>query len=153
MVWTFCGAIIFLFEAFHSKNSAFEKISISAFTTIYTIRASWLLELIFIVSSIKLSRSGRIQSVQTVGSGLSPSIGGNQILLGCTQSEICGAVVNVRNRQEKIALWAKNAANEAAQLSIGHQWKKSLDYNETIGFIFHEDAKVFERSAKNIYTV
>ncbi|XP_027330919.1 eukaryotic translation initiation factor 4E-1-like isoform X2 [Abrus precatorius] len=29
--------------------------------------------------------------------------------------EICGAVVNVRNRQEKIALWTKNAANEAAQ--------------------------------------
>ncbi|GAB2210424.1 hypothetical protein Droror1_Dr00015690 [Drosera rotundifolia] len=68
-------------------------------------------------------------------------------------SEICGVVVNVRNRQEKIALWTKNAANEAAQLSIGHQWKKSLDYNETIGFIFHEDAKVFERSVKNKYTV
>lgn len=30
--------------------------------------------------------------------------------------EICGAVVNVRSRQEKIALWTKNAANEAAQV-------------------------------------
>lgn len=30
--------------------------------------------------------------------------------------EICGAVVNVRARQEKIALWTKNAANEAAQV-------------------------------------
>uniref|UniRef100_A0A2P2M829 Eukaryotic translation initiation factor 4E-1 n=1 Tax=Rhizophora mucronata TaxID=61149 RepID=A0A2P2M829_RHIMU len=29
--------------------------------------------------------------------------------------EICGAVVSVRIRQEKIALWTKNASNEAAQ--------------------------------------
>lgn len=32
--------------------------------------------------------------------------------------EICGAVVNVRARQEKIALWTKNAANEAAQVCL-----------------------------------
>ncbi|PRQ57713.1 putative translation Initiation factor eIF-4e [Rosa chinensis] len=51
--------------------------------------------------------------------------------------EICGAVVNVRNRQKKIALWTKNAANEAAQVSIGKQWKGILESNETIGFIFH----------------
>lgn len=30
--------------------------------------------------------------------------------------EICGAVVNVRNKQEKISLWTKNAANEAVQV-------------------------------------
>ncbi|KAM0071527.1 putative translation Initiation factor eIF-4e, eukaryotic translation initiation factor 4E (eIF-4E) [Helianthus debilis subsp. tardiflorus] len=51
--------------------------------------------------------------------------------------EICGAVVNVRSRQEKIALWTKNAANEPAQMSIGKQWKEFLDYNDMIGFIFH----------------
>ncbi|XP_047947805.1 eukaryotic translation initiation factor 4E-2-like [Salvia hispanica] len=66
--------------------------------------------------------------------------------------EICGAVVNVRARQEKISIWTKNATNEAAQLSIGRQWKDFLDYNETIGFIFHEDAKK-DRGAKNKYTV
>ncbi|GAB2287605.1 translation initiation factor eIF4E [Dionaea muscipula] len=65
--------------------------------------------------------------------------------------EICGAVVNVR-RQEKIALWTKNAANESAQVGIGQQWKKFLDVNETIGFIVHEDAKTYDRSAKNRYT-
>ncbi|XP_044460649.1 eukaryotic translation initiation factor 4E-1-like [Mangifera indica] len=65
--------------------------------------------------------------------------------------EICGVVVNVRPRQEKIALWTKNAANEAAQLSIGKQWKDLLDYHDPIGFIFHEDAK-HDRSAKNRYT-
>lgn len=66
--------------------------------------------------------------------------------------EICGAVVNVRARQEKISLWTKNATNEAAQTSIGQQWKKFLDYNETIGFIFHDDAKKHDRGAKNRYT-
>ncbi|XP_034210653.1 eukaryotic translation initiation factor 4E-1-like isoform X2 [Prunus dulcis] len=43
--------------------------------------------------------------------------------------EICGAVVNVRNRQDKISIWTKNAINEAAQ----------------------EDAMRQERSAKNKY--
>ncbi|KAK7303046.1 hypothetical protein RJT34_13945 [Clitoria ternatea] len=67
--------------------------------------------------------------------------------------EICGAVVNVRNRQEKIALWTKNASNEAAQVSIGKQWKEFLDYNDTIGFIFHEDAMKLDRGAKNKYVI
>ncbi|XP_027930365.1 eukaryotic translation initiation factor 4E-1-like [Vigna unguiculata] len=67
--------------------------------------------------------------------------------------EICGAVVNVRNRQDKISIWTKNASNEAAQMSIGKQWKEFLDYNETIGFIFHEDAKKHERGAKNKYVI
>ncbi|XVF25560.1 hypothetical protein REPUB_Repub13aG0222500 [Reevesia pubescens] len=67
--------------------------------------------------------------------------------------EICGAVVSVRTRQDKIAMWTKNAANETAQISIGKQWKELLDYNESIGFIFHEDAKKLDRGAKNRYTV
>lgn len=32
--------------------------------------------------------------------------------------EICGAVVNVRSRQDKIAIWTKNASNEAAQVTF-----------------------------------
>ncbi|EOY27849.1 hypothetical protein QUC31_012716 [Theobroma cacao] len=67
--------------------------------------------------------------------------------------EICGAVVSVRGRQEKIALWTKNAANETAQISIGKQWKELLDCNDTIGFIFHEDAKKLDKAAKNRYTI
>lgn len=67
--------------------------------------------------------------------------------------EICGAVINVRVRQEKIALWTRNAANETAQVSIGKQWKEFLDYNDTIGFIFHDDAKKLDRAAKNRYSV
>ncbi|KAI3744075.1 hypothetical protein L1987_57148 [Smallanthus sonchifolius] len=67
--------------------------------------------------------------------------------------DICGAVVNVRAKQEKISLWTKNAANESAQTSIGKQWKEFLDNNEYIGFIFHEDAKKFDKAAKNKYLV
>lgn len=32
--------------------------------------------------------------------------------------EICGAVVSVRGKQERIAIWTKNAANEAAQVQV-----------------------------------
>ncbi|NP_001312085.1 eukaryotic translation initiation factor 4E-1-like [Nicotiana tabacum] len=67
--------------------------------------------------------------------------------------EICGAVVNVRGKEDKIALWTKNAANETAQVSIGKQWKEFLDYSDSIDFIFHEDAEKHGRGAKNRYTV
>ncbi|KAG6573340.1 hypothetical protein SDJN02_25256 [Cucurbita argyrosperma subsp. argyrosperma] len=67
--------------------------------------------------------------------------------------EICGAVVNVRSGQDKISIWTKNASNEAAQASIGKQWKEFLDYNDSIGFIFHDDAKKLDRHAKSRYTV
>ncbi|KAJ8549050.1 hypothetical protein K7X08_032757 [Anisodus acutangulus] len=67
--------------------------------------------------------------------------------------EICGAVVSVRGKEEKIALWTKNAANETTQVSIGKQWKQFLDYSNSIGFIFHDDAKRLDKGAKNRYTV
>ncbi|XP_019166869.1 PREDICTED: eukaryotic translation initiation factor-like [Ipomoea nil] len=31
--------------------------------------------------------------------------------------EICGVVASVRQRQDKLSLWTKNAANEAAQVN------------------------------------
>ncbi|KAF9623843.1 hypothetical protein IFM89_005428 [Coptis chinensis] len=66
---------------------------------------------------------------------------------------ICGAVVNVRAKQEKLSLWTKDASNETAQVSIGKQWKEFLDYNDRVGFIFHEDAKKHDRYAKNRYSI
>nr|AIG20722.1 eukaryotic initiation factor 4E [Nicotiana tabacum] len=67
--------------------------------------------------------------------------------------EICGAVVSIRHKGEKIALWTKNAADETAQVSIGKQWKEFLDYSDSIGFIVHDDAKRLGRGAKYRYTV
>ncbi|KAM7257503.1 hypothetical protein ACFE04_013244 [Oxalis oulophora] len=68
------------------------------------------------------------------------------------RDEICGASVNVRNKFEKVSVWTKNAANEAAQTSIGNQWKELIDYKDSIGFIIHDDAKKLNRGAKNRYT-
>jgi translation initiation factor 4E len=67
--------------------------------------------------------------------------------------EICGAVVSVRARQDKISIWTKTASNEAAQVSIGKQWKDILDFNEKIGYLVHDDAKRQDKSAKNRYYV
>lgn len=41
--------------------------------------------------------------------------------------EICGIVVNVRAKQNRISLWTKTASNEAAQVSIGKQLRKFSD--------------------------
>ncbi|KAL2652099.1 hypothetical protein R1flu_020227 [Riccia fluitans] len=67
--------------------------------------------------------------------------------------EVCGAVVSVRARQDKIALWTKTASNEAAQVSIGKQWKAVLDITDKIGYLVHDDAKRMDKHAKNKYTV
>ncbi|KAM0933911.1 putative translation Initiation factor eIF-4e, eukaryotic translation initiation factor 4E (eIF-4E) [Dioscorea sansibarensis] len=66
---------------------------------------------------------------------------------------ICGVVVNVRAKQEKISLWTQNGSDEAAQASIGKQWKELLDYKENIGFILHDDAKKHDRFTKSRYLV
>ncbi|KAF8045171.1 hypothetical protein N665_5502s0002 [Sinapis alba] len=66
--------------------------------------------------------------------------------------EICGAALYIRGKQERVSIWTKNASNEAAQVSIGRQWKEFLDYNSSIGFIIHEDAKKLNRNAKSAYT-
>ncbi|KAF8077115.1 hypothetical protein N665_1061s0017 [Sinapis alba] len=66
--------------------------------------------------------------------------------------EICRAALYIRGKQEWVSIWTKNASNEAAQVSIGRQWKEFLDYNSSIGFIIHEDAKKLNRNAKSAYT-
>ncbi|XP_061991032.1 eukaryotic translation initiation factor [Rosa rugosa] len=66
--------------------------------------------------------------------------------------EICGVVASVRQRQDKLALWTRNAANEAAQMSIGRKWKEIIDVTDKITYSFHDDSKR-ERSAKPRYNV
>ncbi|EFJ11627.1 hypothetical protein SELMODRAFT_125743, partial [Selaginella moellendorffii] len=67
--------------------------------------------------------------------------------------EICGVVVSVRPRGDKLSLWTKTANNEAAQMSIGRQWKEFLEYQDKINFMFHEDAKRGDSKARNRYSV
>ncbi|KAJ3683304.1 hypothetical protein LUZ60_013531 [Juncus effusus] len=66
--------------------------------------------------------------------------------------EICGVVVNVRAKQERISIWTKDAHNEAAQVSIGRQWKEMLECKDSIGFLVHDDVKRLDKNAKNRYS-
>nr|WHO54215.1 eukaryotic translation initiation factor isoform 4E [Ipomoea batatas] len=66
--------------------------------------------------------------------------------------EICGVVASVRQRQDRLSLWTKNAANEAAQMSIGRKWKEVIDVTDKLSYSFHDDSKR-ERSAKGRYSV
>ena len=69
--------------------------------------------------------------------------------------EICGAVVNVRQRGDRVALWTKTASNEAAQIAIGKQLKETLEMGESarIGFLAHQDAMKLDRRAKDRFTI
>jgi translation initiation factor 4E len=69
--------------------------------------------------------------------------------------EVCGVVVNVRPKQNRIALWTRTASNEAAQVSIGRQLKETFGLPESakIGFLSHADAKRGDRNMKDKYTV
>lgn len=69
--------------------------------------------------------------------------------------EVCGAVVNVRNRGDRICLWTRTGANEAAQLTIGKQMKHVLDLNDgtKLGYMLHEDAMQQDKNAKDRYII
>lgn len=71
--------------------------------------------------------------------------------------EICGAVVSVRRQANKIALWTRTCANEAAQMRIGRTLKQALELpdNMVIGYQSHADAmkKSSSYTAKNRYEV
>ena len=69
--------------------------------------------------------------------------------------EICGAVVSVRNRGDRLALWTKTASNEAGQISIGKALKQFVDLPETtsIGYLTHADAKRLDKKAKDRYVL
>lgn len=70
-------------------------------------------------------------------------------------SEICGAVISVRQKQHRIALWTKTSSNEAHQLSVGRSFRSILGLpdNEKINYMVHDDAIRLERKAKERYSV
>ncbi|MED6197375.1 Eukaryotic translation initiation factor isoform 4E [Stylosanthes scabra] len=65
--------------------------------------------------------------------------------------DICGVVASVRQRQDKLSLWTKTAANEAAQMGIGRKWKEIIDVTDKIIYNFHDDSRT--RSSKSRYNV
>ena len=69
--------------------------------------------------------------------------------------EICGVVVNVRPKQNRIAVWTRTASNEAAQVAIGKQLRETFGMPDAVkmGYLVHQDAMRDERKAKDRYTV
>ncbi|ALC43434.1 eIF4E-3 [Drosophila busckii] len=69
-------------------------------------------------------------------------------LLLCTIGEcfeysdqICGVVINVRNKASKISLWTKDANNEEAILTIGQKMKQLLMLSDVeLQYQVHKDA-------------
>jgi len=69
--------------------------------------------------------------------------------------DICGVVVNVRSKQDRISIWTKSSSNEAVQVGIGRQFKAALELPEAskIGYIAHDDSLKMDKKARDRYTV
>ncbi|WRX27234.1 hypothetical protein QQP08_019721 [Theobroma cacao] len=57
--------------------------------------------------------------------------------------------MGVEENLKSLSISEEGNKNPNPNLSIGKQWKELLDCNDTIGFIFHEDAKKLDKAAKN----
>ncbi|XP_033219433.1 eukaryotic translation initiation factor 4E-like [Belonocnema kinseyi] len=70
--------------------------------------------------------------------------------------DVCGAVVNVRARQDKLALWTGDASSSQSIMEIGRKLKERLRITSkvTIGYQIHKDTMVKAGSmTKNTYMV
>ncbi|GJQ86534.1 eIF-4E [Trypoxylus dichotomus] len=70
--------------------------------------------------------------------------------------EVCGAVVNIRGKGDKIGVWTSDAMHSGAILEIGKKLKERLRITQkvTIGYQVHKDTMDKASSAtKNSYTV
>ncbi|TRY60785.1 hypothetical protein DNTS_032217 [Danionella cerebrum] len=70
--------------------------------------------------------------------------------------DVCGAVVNVRPKGDKISIWTGNCQNREAIMTIGQQYKDrlSLPLKMLIGYQSHDDTSSKSGSTtKNMYSV
>ncbi|KAF0883543.1 I4E1B factor, partial [Crocuta crocuta] len=70
--------------------------------------------------------------------------------------EVCGAVVNIRTKADKIAVWTREAENQAGVLHIGRVYKERLGLSTkiVIGYQAHADTATKSNSlAKNKFVV
>uniref|UniRef100_A0A8C8VSP0 Eukaryotic translation initiation factor 4E n=1 Tax=Peromyscus maniculatus bairdii TaxID=230844 RepID=A0A8C8VSP0_PERMB len=70
--------------------------------------------------------------------------------------EVCGAVVNIRAKGDKIAVWTSEAENQAGVMHIGHVYKERLGLSTKtiIGYQAHTDTAAKSNSlAKNKFVV
>ncbi|KAB1259894.1 Eukaryotic translation initiation factor 4E type 1B [Camelus dromedarius] len=70
--------------------------------------------------------------------------------------EVCGAVINIRAKGDKIAVWTREAENQAGVLHIGRVYKERLGLSSKtiIGYQAHADTATKSNSlAKNKFVV
>nr|XP_054606090.1 eukaryotic translation initiation factor 4E family member 1c isoform X1 [Nothobranchius furzeri] len=70
--------------------------------------------------------------------------------------DVCGAVVNVRPKGDKLAIWTSNCQNREAIMTIGQLYKErlSLPVKALIGYQSHDDTSSKSGSTtKNMYSV
>ncbi|XP_073842184.1 eukaryotic translation initiation factor 4E1 isoform X1 [Musca autumnalis] len=69
--------------------------------------------------------------------------------------QICGAVVNIRQKANKISIWTANGNNEEAAIEIGHKLRESLRLGrQNLHYQLHKDTMVKTGSnVKSIYTL
>uniref|UniRef100_A0A182Y2P0 eIF-4F 25 kDa subunit n=1 Tax=Anopheles stephensi TaxID=30069 RepID=A0A182Y2P0_ANOST len=69
--------------------------------------------------------------------------------------QVCGAIVNVRQRIDKISIWTANYENHAAVMHIGKIYKDRLKLRESIQYQLHKDTMIKSSSSgtKTTYTV
>ena len=62
--------------------------------------------------------------------------------------QVNGAVVNIRGRTDKLAVWLADASQPDAIMSIGRMLKEKLKMSpsSTIGFSVHSDEKTAQRA-------
>jgi len=53
--------------------------------------------------------------------------------------QLCGAVVNLRNKGDKVSLWTKDAANDEVNRKIGKVLKEKLGISDTLYYEAHAD--------------
>ncbi|XP_050676104.1 eukaryotic translation initiation factor 4E1-like [Leptidea sinapis] len=68
--------------------------------------------------------------------------------------EICGAVVNVRGKVDKIGIWTGDTSKQHAVIEIGRKLKEQLGIHGKLGFQVHRDTMAKHSSVtKYLYTV
>eukprot|EP01122_Echinamoeba_exundans_P010770 TRINITY_DN4099_c0_g1_i1.p1 TRINITY_DN4099_c0_g1~~TRINITY_DN4099_c0_g1_i1.p1 ORF type:complete len:247 (+),score=73.73 TRINITY_DN4099_c0_g1_i1:312-1052(+) len=71
--------------------------------------------------------------------------------------QICGCVVSIRKPGDRIAIWTRDANNEAAQIRIGEKLKAAIGLppSQEIGYQVHSDAmsRTSSRDNKNKYSI
>jgi len=73
---------------------------------------------------------------------------------GDDSDQVCGAVINIRNKMDKISVWTNDCKNGVAINHIGRVLKQRTGYNSMISYEAHSDTIVKTGSvAKHMHTL